>query len=493
MSENTNQLNTVDIPPQDLPASLLVPGNIQQTTNIAYSNHGPHCASCQHLASTNENIRNRNRIETMSPIRRFFCLFVTFDLLLTCLMWLISLVLTGEFNFYNVIHKEILHYCIRTSSFDIVMASVARFVILLLFYALLRINHWIIVAITTASTCFFLVAKVCLFEWDTTGNQVLQVMLILSSFIVSWAEAWLLDIRVIPHERNAVNDFDERTPLLRNYPNIHSRLDALSESIHSFYSPAESPEDSGDEFERIPHRKIRTAKPCSTNENYHTKGEEILEAAWQVLNNDKWDFEKDTAEGDTIYSQKIGKGQKIFRLIGTLNIPSTALQELLFNKIEDFPKWNPTVKEAKIVQVFDSYTDISSQVSAEVGNGLIACREFVTLRFCKPKYGHIIIASASITWPPISSDPSLIRGENGPGCWAIRSISEDRCEVRWLLNTKINGWLPQYAVDSALASVMTDNMTHLRKYTSSTITTTILQNKLNNEEENLENNQEIKK
>lgn len=34
-----------------------------------------------------------------------------------------------------------------------------------------------------------------------------------------------------------------------------------------------------------------------------------------------------------------------------MNIPSTALQELLFNKIEDFPKWNPTVKEAKIVQV----------------------------------------------------------------------------------------------------------------------------------------------
>ncbi|XP_073986170.1 steroidogenic acute regulatory protein-like [Rhodnius prolixus] len=490
MSENTNQLNTTDIPPHDLPTSLAVPGNIQQTTNVSYNNHGPHCASCQHLAST-EITRNRNR--TMSPIRRFFCLFVTFDLLLTCLIWLITLVLTGEFNFYTVIHKEILHYTIRTSSFDIVMASAARFIILLLFYALLRLNHWIIVAITTASTCFFLVAKVCLFDWDTTGNQVLQVMLILSSFILSWSEAWLLDIRVIPNERNAENattNFDERTPLLRNYPNIHSRLDALSESIYSFYSPAESSEDSADEFERIAHRKIRTAKPCSTNENYHAKGEEILEAAWQVLNNDKWVFEKDTAEGDTIYSQKTGKGQKIFRLIGKLNIPSTALQELLFNKIEDFPKWNPTVKEAKIVQVMDSCTDITSQISAEVGNGLIACREFVTLRFCKPKYGCIIIASASITWPPVSSDTSLIRGENGPGCWAIRSVSEDSCEVRWLLNTKINGWLPQYAVDSALAGVMTDYMSYLRKYTSSNTIITNLENETNSEE-HLVNNREI--
>ncbi|KAK9503598.1 hypothetical protein O3M35_010126 [Rhynocoris fuscipes] len=466
MNQNINQISSIiDVLPQNNPANLAaVSGNIQ-TPNIIYSNHGPHCASCQQLASSSEISRTRYRDGTMSSVRRFFCLFVTFDLLLTCLIWLMTLVLTGEFNFYDVIRKEILHYCIKTSSFDIVMASAARFIILLLFYALLRINHWIIVAITTASTCFFLVAKVCLYEWDMTSNQVLQVMLILSSFIVSWAEAWLLDIRVIPHEKAAANEYNERTPLLRNYPNIHSHLDALSESIVSFYSPAESPDDSGDEFERPP-RKIRTVKPCSTNENYHTKGEEILESAWQILKSDKWIFETDTAEGDTIYSQVTGKGHKIFRLCGTLNVPATVLQEILFNKIEDFPKWNPTIKEARIVQVLDSCTDITSQISCGAGKGLISCREFVTLRFCKAKYDHIIIANASITWPALSTDTSIIRGENGPGCWAIKAISENQSSVEWLLNTKINGWLPQYAVDSALAGVMIDTMSYLRKFTS---------------------------
>jgi hypothetical protein len=30
----------------------------------------------------------------ISPVRRFFCLFVTFDLLLTALMWLLSIVVS---------------------------------------------------------------------------------------------------------------------------------------------------------------------------------------------------------------------------------------------------------------------------------------------------------------------------------------------------------------------------------------------------------------
>lgn len=31
---------------------------------------------------------------TMSNIRRFFCLFITFDLLLTCLMWIICIMVS---------------------------------------------------------------------------------------------------------------------------------------------------------------------------------------------------------------------------------------------------------------------------------------------------------------------------------------------------------------------------------------------------------------
>jgi len=34
----------------------------------------------------------------MSPVRRFFCLLVTFDVLFTSLLWLITVIVTGELN-----------------------------------------------------------------------------------------------------------------------------------------------------------------------------------------------------------------------------------------------------------------------------------------------------------------------------------------------------------------------------------------------------------
>lgn len=118
----------------------------------------------------------------MSVIRRFFCLFVTFDLIFVTLLWLISIMITGD-NIRNAFENQIVHYSIYTSLFDIVMAAVCRFTVLLLFYALIYMNHWIIIAVrfeieslmkpkyilkpfqlSTSGSCFFLISKVFLYD-----------------------------------------------------------------------------------------------------------------------------------------------------------------------------------------------------------------------------------------------------------------------------------------------------------------------------------------
>lgn len=55
----------------------------------------------------------------MSNVRRFFCLFVTFDLLLTFLMWLICTMIAGE-SLNTAFTDQVIHYHITTSLFDIV-------------------------------------------------------------------------------------------------------------------------------------------------------------------------------------------------------------------------------------------------------------------------------------------------------------------------------------------------------------------------------------
>jgi StAR-related lipid transfer protein 3 len=138
----------------------------------------------------------RNR---MSVVRRFFCLFVTFDFLFVGLLWVICVVINGE-NVYKALEEQVLHYNIETSLFDVVLAAAIRFLLLILFYGIFKINHWIIVASTTALSCGFLIVKVFYFIWPPNQQPVFQVMLIIISFVISWFETWFLDSRVNPQE-----------------------------------------------------------------------------------------------------------------------------------------------------------------------------------------------------------------------------------------------------------------------------------------------------
>lgn len=131
--------------------------------------------------------------------RRYFCfLFVTFDLFFVTLLWLICIVINGE-NIYKALENQIVNYTIKSSLFDVVAAAAARFIILILFYAILETNHWIIIALTTSVSCGFLITKVFFYEWPLS-QQPFQVLLIIISFVISWFEAWFLGSRVISEE-----------------------------------------------------------------------------------------------------------------------------------------------------------------------------------------------------------------------------------------------------------------------------------------------------
>lgn len=139
----------------------------------------------------------------MSVVRRFFTLFVTFDLIFIALLWLICIAITGE-NVYTALENQIVHYTIETSMVDVVVAAAIRFIILIFFYAILQINHWFVIALTTSFSCGFLITKVFLYTWPS-NQQPFQVLLIIISFVISWFEAWFLDSRMIPQEEYSRN------------------------------------------------------------------------------------------------------------------------------------------------------------------------------------------------------------------------------------------------------------------------------------------------
>ena len=230
---------------------------------------------CQHFSygsqhypviMTDELVSGTQHNGRMSPVRRFYVLLCTFDLLFTALLWIISVLVTGK-DLYSELDSQVVHYDIRSSMFDCVVAAGGRFTFSLVFYGLLHISHWWVITLTTSGTVAFLVAKVLKFQFSKYQPLTYNVMLVLLSFIITWGEVWFFDLRMIPLERKAQemwgdqrkrDEGDERTPLLGNgqasggggggmLQRFMEGSTLYEGSVGNFYSPFESPEVSDDE------------------------------------------------------------------------------------------------------------------------------------------------------------------------------------------------------------------------------------------------------
>ncbi|GAB6019370.1 hypothetical protein CHUAL_000958 [Chamberlinius hualienensis] len=393
----------------------------------------------------------------LSPVRRFFCLFVTFDFLFTGLLWLICLVISNH-TLWTAIQHQILEYSIYSSIFDVVMLSGARLVLLLLAYGLFHFNHWIVVAFTTVSSCAFLVTKVFYYNWETVDtNSTFSVLLLLCSFVLAWSEVWLLDFRVIPREKQAMDveallHHNEHTPLLRHFaPSVDERS--------AFYSPMATPPESDDEEDLA---------SSIENEGYERKAKEALTIALGFINSDDWEIEL-TSGSDIVYSKKSFGNKKMYKFVGTVEASADFVFNELYVKVEQGPLWNKSVTDSRILQVINDSVDIVYQVAAESAGGVVASRDFVNLRTWEKRNDVFVSAGISVVHKKMPPQKSYVRGENGPSAFVIENIPDEShlCQFTWLLNTELKGWIPQYLIDQALAKVMLDFVKYLRNHISS--------------------------
>uniref|UniRef100_A0A182S5R1 START domain-containing protein n=1 Tax=Anopheles maculatus TaxID=74869 RepID=A0A182S5R1_9DIPT len=157
---------------------------------------------------------------------------------------------------------------------------------------------------------------------------------------------------------------DARTPLLG--PFLSATAAGRTESVGNFYSPIDSIHNSDDDDDE--------------DQQFKRMGTECVRRAYSVLESDSWKIEKVTAKGDTIQSCQIDKLGKVYKLTAKIHYPARKLLEVLFYKIEDVPKWNPTIVQSKIIRKIDSHTDITYQATMGGGGGVVKCRDFVNLR-----------------------------------------------------------------------------------------------------------------
>ncbi|NXO07914.1 STAR3 protein, partial [Oriolus oriolus] len=368
--------------------------------------------------------------KAISDVRRTFCLFVTFDLLFISLLWIIEL--NTKEGIKKNLKDEIISYKFKTSFFDIFLLALFRFVVLLLGYAVVRLRHWWVIAVTTLVSSAFLIVKVILSELLTKGA--FGYLLPIVSFVIAWLETWFLDFKVLTQEAEEERWF-LAAQAAASRPLLYPR--ALSEG--QFYSPPESfaGSDNESDEEGVGRKALTTQE-----KEYVRQGKEAMEVVDQILaQEENWKFEKNNASdfGDVVYTFEIPFHGKTFILKAFLQCsPEMVYQEVILQP-EKMILWNRTVAACQILQRVEDNTIVSYDVAAGAAGGVVSPRDFVNVRRIERRRDRYVSSGMSTTHslkPPLSK---YVRGENGPGGFIVLKCPSNArvCTFIWILNTDL--------------------------------------------------------
>ncbi|XP_066192935.1 stAR-related lipid transfer protein 3 [Sylvia atricapilla] len=392
--------------------------------------------------------------KAISDVRRTFCLFVTFDLLFISLLWIIEL--NTKVGIRENLRNEIINYEFKTSFFDIFLLALFRFVVLLLGYAVVRLRHWWVIAVTTLVSSAFLIVKVILSELLTKGA--FGYLLPIVSFVIAWLETWFLDFKVLTQEAEEERWF-LAAQAAASRPLLYPR--ALSEG--QFYSPPESfaGSDNESDEEGVGRKALTTQE-----KEYVRQGKEAMEVVDQILaQEENWKFEKNNDFGDVVYTFEIPFHGKTFILKAFLQCsPEMVYQEVILQP-EKMILWNRTVAACQILQRVEDNTIVSYDVAAGAAGGVVSPRDFVNVRRIERRRDRYVSSGMSTTHslkPPLSK---YVRGENGPGGFIVLKCPSNAkvCTFIWILNTDLKGRLPRYLIHQSLAATMFEFAFHLRQ------------------------------
>jgi len=200
---------------------------------------------------------------------------------------------------------------------------------------------------------------------------------------------------------------------------------------------------------------------------YKLKAREGWDTAWNLLHSQTWKVETGTdLESGIIYSQHCHKLGKVFMLQGYVDASARETFEETVLKIDESPKWNPTVTECRTIHVVDENTDINYNITADAYGGIVSSRDFVTLRHWETRDGIILSCGIAVQFPDKPPLKKYVRGENKSGGWVFKPVPDNpnKCIFCWIVNTDIKGWIPHYVVDQTLAGMLFQFLRHLRQH-----------------------------
>ncbi|KHN81570.1 StAR-related lipid transfer protein 3 [Toxocara canis] len=326
----------------------------------------------------------------MGKDRRRFLIVSVFDFCLIVLLWLICTVTKGN-DWATVFLREVDIFeaqFMKISLFDIVIIAVCRMLVLVFSYAVLLVDHWIPVAITTIVTTLFLVIKV-LFFFSRDQGSLPQYLVILSSFTVAWFELWLVPFRVLPRERRQAVAPEIESPAMGTMRVRNAQTDDEFRSAMEYSSGSDAEDDRAGS--NLLHGKVYSkAEYIEAADRAEQTARQYLSQvdSWRVICRDNPEIRY--CEEKRVYYVQVEvqcSPQSLFKAIW-----------------KDNQLWNKQVVEMRVLLHIDSTTELLYSVTAPALRGYISSRFVAFL----PHLVHHIFALRSVSLlfsPPLHHSP----------------------------------------------------------------------------------------
>ncbi|KAK3106259.1 hypothetical protein FSP39_016222 [Pinctada imbricata] len=216
-------------------------------------------------------------------------------------------------------------------------------------------------------------------------------------------------------------DVSERTALLRDPESA-----SYSTEYNRFHTPVDSPVGSDSDTDETTyhhahsrlHSHVRSSSCSSLNsilgtrdQEYVQKAHETMDALWDMMKNQEgWAIEKEKPGVGVIKSRpsKISRG-KGYKLEAIVNISPIKLWEDTITDLPNQPNWNPTLLEARTLQVLDDTTEISYTIANEAAGGIVSARDFINVRHWDEREGVYLIALNGVKYDDMPEQKKYVR------------------------------------------------------------------------------------
>ncbi|VDN55121.1 unnamed protein product [Dracunculus medinensis] len=392
--------------------------------------------------------------------RRRFLIVSIFDFCFITLLWLICTVTKGN-DWSTVFKKEINIFepnFLKVSLFDIVIVAVCRMTIVLFFYAVLLIKHWVPVGVTTGVTTLFLVIKV-LFFFSPAQGTLPQYLVILSSFIIAWFELWLMPFRVLPRERRNLTS-QENSLTVATVRNVLT--DEEFRSAMEFSSGSESDMENAPKVP-LEGRLFSKEQYIAAVNNAEIAVKRLYEqvGTWKIVSRDP--------------EIRFCEQNRLYFLRTEINCSAESLFRAVW---KDNKLWNQQILETKILLHIDPSIEVIHCISAPAMRGYISSRDFLDVRknhvdTSNSIYEGYYVSVDSAILPP-NPNGKIIRGYNGPNLIRVsKSLTSSKmCIFEWLIDNDVKpslfslfqGGVPKRIIERTMCSFLVAYIKNLQNF-----------------------------